>query len=128
MTKEQVSQYNKEYRLNNKEHLQEHYREYRIENRERIRQQVRDWHLIPENREKRRVWNSTFEKDPIKVKARMTLTNAVSSSKVSKMPCEVCGDENVHGHHSDYSKPLEVRWLCPIHHEALHHGLKDKLL
>ncbi|UOF80573.1 putative hnhc nuclease [Caudoviricetes sp.] len=36
-------------------------------------------------------------------------------------PCEVCGTDNkVHRHHDDYSKPLQVRFLCPKHHKAIH--------
>ena len=35
-------------------------------------------------------------------------------------PCEVCGDTKVEKHHDDYSKPLEVRWLCKTHHRELH--------
>jgi len=36
-------------------------------------------------------------------------------------PCEVCGSElNIEKHHRDYSKPLEVRWLCRLHHKELH--------
>jgi hypothetical protein len=34
-------------------------------------------------------------------------------------PCEVCGATKVEKHHPDYSKPLEVRWLCREHHLAL---------
>lgn len=30
------------------------------------------------------------------------------------------GFHKVQAHHDDYSKPLEVRWLCVPHH-ALHH-------
>jgi ribosomal protein S27AE len=42
-------------------------------------------------------------------------------------PCEVCGaTENVHAHHDDYSKPLEVRWLCSRHH-AEHHQRVRKM-
>jgi hypothetical protein len=35
-------------------------------------------------------------------------------------PCEVCGSPHVDGHHEDYTKPLEVRWLCSRHHLRYH--------
>ena len=36
-------------------------------------------------------------------------------------PCEVCGvDKNIHRHHPDYDKPLEVMYLCPLHHARWH--------
>lgn len=35
--------------------------------------------------------------------------------------CEVCEtDKDVHAHHDDYSKPLDVRWLCRKHHNEHH--------
>ena len=36
------------------------------------------------------------------------------------LTCEVCGEVNVHGHHYDYTKPLDVKWLCPLHHVREH--------
>lgn len=38
-------------------------------------------------------------------------------------PCEVCGSLDVEMHHEDYSKPLEVHWLCREHHLAHHHEI-----
>jgi hypothetical protein len=35
-------------------------------------------------------------------------------------PCERCGNPKVHAHHEDYSKPLEVTWLCHKHHFMRH--------
>jgi hypothetical protein len=32
----------------------------------------------------------------------------------------VCGNAATHAHHDDYSKPLEVRWLCRAHHSEHH--------
>jgi hypothetical protein len=32
--------------------------------------------------------------------------------KLTKKPCERCASEKVEMHHEDYSKPLEVVWLC----------------
>ena len=53
---------------------------------------------------------------PKRYKARYTLRNAVRLGKVIRQPCEACGDPKSGGHHDDYNKPLEVRWLCPRHH------------
>lgn len=41
-----------------------------------------------------------------------------------KKPCEVCNTEiDIQAHHDDYTKPLEVRWLCRKHHNEHHKNL-----
>lgn len=57
---------------------------------------------------------------PEKYKARYECRQAIRSGKLIKQPCEVCGEAKVEAHHDDYSKPLDVRWLCKKHH-SLHH-------
>jgi len=56
-------------------------------------------------------------------RARNRLNNAVKGGYVTRITaCEVCGSEDgVEAHHQDYSKPLEVRWLCKDCHYS-HHG------
>lgn len=39
---------------------------------------------------------------------------------LERQPCEVCGNPDVVAHHDDYTKPLEVRWLCRSHHAKFH--------
>lgn len=56
----------------------------------------------------------------IKVFARQKLRKAVKKGRIERQPCEVCGAENVHGHHEDYNEPLKVNWLCPKHHAEVH--------
>jgi len=51
--------------------------------------------------------------------ARTTLSNAIRDGKIIRLCCEVCGKRG-EAHHPDYSKPLEVRWLCKRHHEEVH--------
>lgn len=38
---------------------------------------------------------------------------------VKEQVCCVCGEKAV-AHHPDYSKPLEVIWLCHKHHKEIH--------
>lgn len=61
------------------------------------------------------------EKYPIKRKAINMVNNAVRDGRLFRESCETCGsNKNVHAHHDDYAKPLNVRWLCAAHHRAWH--------
>lgn len=55
--------------------------------------------------------------------ARGALLRAVKSGKIKKPSvCEVCLCMGaIQGHHTDYTKPLLVRWLCRVCHEKSHH-------
>ena len=68
-------------------------------------------------------------KNPMMVKAHAAVARAVKSGKLIKQPCEKCGDEKTQAHHDDYSKPLDVRWLCDpchrAHHTELRKGTKE---
>jgi len=48
---------------------------------------------------------------------------ALKTGKLVKTACQVCGDEKVEGHHADYSRPLDVVWLCREHHMEIHKAL-----
>jgi len=61
--------------------------------------------------------------------ARFNLRNWVRRGKIQKPDrCESCGAKSprLHGHHSDYSKPAEVKWLCPLCHAREHTALREK--
>lgn len=57
---------------------------------------------------------------PERAKARRMVNDALMSGRMSRRPCEVCGAAEAQAHHDDYSKPLEVRWLCRPHHDQHH--------
>lgn len=60
-------------------------------------------------------------RNPEKRRAHEILNRAVRRGEVSRQPCEVCGaTATVDGHHEDYSRPLEVTWLCRTHHKRRH--------
>lgn len=57
---------------------------------------------------------------PEKQRARRIVEQAVKWGHLLRKPCEVCSESKTQAHHDDYSKALEVRWLCPVHHTAVH--------
>jgi len=61
-----------------------------------------------------------IKKYPERYAARYKLRNAVRLGKISKEPCVLCGNPISQGHHSDYSKPLVVTWLCRQCHSLIH--------
>lgn len=56
----------------------------------------------------------------MKMNARAYLRVYIKRGKVKKKPCIICGNEKSEGHHKDYTKPLEVIWLCRAHHMRMH--------
>ncbi|WP_156137632.1 hypothetical protein [Methyloceanibacter caenitepidi] len=63
------------------------------------------------------------QNNPEKRRAQKTVENALKAGRLERQPCERCGAEKVHAHHDDYSKPLDVMWLCPKHHRERHREL-----
>lgn len=75
----------------------------RLVAKERIKRQSTPGYLAAHNGLKRAVWNGTVKR-PLR--------------------CERCNSKGkIHGHHDDYTKPLDVMWLCPICHSARHREL-----
>jgi len=68
--------------------------------------------------EKVKEYHKKYDK---KKKYSTTLVHrAVQKDKIKKLPCEVCGDLKSEGHHENYDKPLQVKWLCRTHHMLRH--------
>ncbi len=61
-------------------------------------------------------------RDPIKNKARNAVSNAVRDGRIVKLPCQHCGNQKSQAHHHDYTKPLDVEWLCFKCHREHAHG------
>jgi hypothetical protein len=64
-----------------------------------------------------------IKKNPDRIKAHTILNCAIKKGKINRQPCFICNKEKTDGHHIDYSKPLEVVWLCHSHHKKLHAGI-----
>lgn len=83
----------------------------------------------PERRRKHDEYRARYIRDhPEKYTARNILNAAIRDGKVHKAECcEWCGSEwHLHGHHEDYSKPLDVIWLCVRCHHKRHKELRHE--
>ena len=70
----------------------------------------------------RRKW---MNKKPEARAAHIILGNAVKNGRIKKPTiCPNCGSlpkrRNMHAHHDDYAKPLDVQWLCSQCHHDKH--------
>jgi hypothetical protein len=80
---------------------------------EKVREQDR------RKQEKRRKEGTPEQKQ--RIVARAEVRKALGRGDLERQVCEADGCELLgHAHHDDYSEPLEVRWLCREHHDALH--------
>jgi len=65
------------------------------------------------------------DKNPEKRKAYSEVYCAMKCGKIIKESCSKCGGNNdVMAHHEDYTKPLEILWLCRLCHIVEHKRLR----
>jgi hypothetical protein len=66
---------------------------------------------------------------PDRNRAVSSLGSAVRRGKVSKpIHCERCGsDRPLQGHHEDYTRPLDVEWLCSSCHVRHHIHVRQEM-
>ena len=58
--------------------------------------------------------------DPVKRHARSVAHRAIWRGTLQRQSCETCGAEKAQAHHDDYTRPLDVRWLCGPCHRRVH--------
>lgn len=70
----------------------------------------------------RRARASWLERNLEKRACHVILGNAVRDGRIVRPDCcSMCGaGGRIHGHHEDYTKPLDVVWVCPKCHAAIH--------
>lgn len=60
-------------------------------------------------------------------RAMYLVQKAVASGELVRGACEVCQSRTrIDAHHDDYSKPLQVRWLCRSHHRQHHANARKR--
>jgi len=71
-----------------------------------------------------RVVTNHHRRHPERARCRSIVNEAIKAGRLLRQPCQVCGTTHrVQAHHTDYSKPLEVVWLCSFHHGEEHRRL-----
>lgn len=113
----------------NKEAGRRRARKSYVKHAERIREKERLKRMTPENIEKRRIYYrehlKTYEKRPERKLRKSIRAKVLCQIELGKMirptECSKCGSNiKIQQHHKDYSKPLDVIWLCNICHGLEH--------
>lgn len=61
------------------------------------------------------------QEHPERRHAHLVVGQALKKGALAKAPCAFCGaSERLEAHHHDYSKPLDVTWLCSACHRRFH--------
>lgn len=101
----------------------EYYRLYRLHRGDTIRAYKRDYdstryktHYKTEKARRDR-W---IANNKLKSLIHSRTNYAIKTGKLIRQPCIDCGAVEVIAHHFDYNQPLNVLWLCEVHHKAWH--------
>jgi|SRR5580658_3767702 hypothetical protein len=111
-----------EWLAKNKDRLEAYHRGWVRQNLKTAASYLREWRQT--NKEKYNAQINEWQKNNRdKVNAYRKLYRAIKSGKVQRQyVCQDCGSKasRIDAHHEDYSKPLDVLWLCRQCHRNRH--------
>lgn len=112
----------REYYWKHKKHVLANVRRYYLEHFEKRAIQKKRWAI--RNHDKLRIWRREYFRryDKFKQQAHRKVYRAVMSGCLIRPTiCSRCQKSKpLHAHHRDYSKPLQVQWLCYRCHKVAH--------
>lgn len=94
--------------------------------RDKFRKASREYSQTERGRKARLEASRRYRNSPqgkMKQQARAVVNHAIRDGKITKpVACMDCGMvTKLEAHHKDYSKPLDVDWICKHCHENRHH-------
>lgn len=121
----------REYRQKNIEKIQAYDRKRggdekrQAANRRRYQKRISSPEGKAREREKSRVWTQNNQYNG-KRAVNLMVSYAIRIGKLTPEKCWWCGSgDHIHAHHEDYSKPLEIMWLCRNCHGRRHRGINE---
>jgi hypothetical protein len=117
--KKKIRSYYSQWLKKNKDKVKVLQRKWYLNNKKRLNQKSKRYFI--QNKDKCQLKHkSYYEKFPDRKKAHLKTRNAiVKGLLIRPKACSTIGCTSkgrIDAHHEDYSKPLEVRWLCTFHH------------
>jgi len=107
----------REYGDRNRDDRRQYHRDYYRKNAADVIQRTKKYQATDKGKAVAlKVARAQRRKFPQRYAARAASRAAIRAGEIVRTPCEVCGAVKVQSHHSDYSKPLKINWLCQKHH------------
>lgn len=71
-------------------------------------------------RKNRKRHSQLTDEQRLKANCRSYLNTYLKRGVIKKLPCSICNNIQSEAHHHDYTKPLDVIWLCRECHLSIH--------
>lgn len=117
-TREGARKSERAYAERNRPARRAYHRSFYRKNRDRVLARTTAYKRTPAGRRaRRRNDERQREKFPERYAARQAVLIALRTGRIRRERCTRCGDPKTQAHHHDYSKPLEIEWLCRRCHD-----------
>jgi len=83
----------------------------------------------PIAKEKKKLYTKKYQdKHAIKRAAHLILGYEVKKGNITLTPCKKCfNTDDLNAHHEDYTKPLDIVWLCKTCHGKRHREINEEI-